>query len=567
MAGCRFRIALRVLAIVVLWSGVAAAQPLGSFRWQLAPYCNVVTLSATQDGAIYTLDGYDDQCGSGARASATGMAFFNPNGSIGIGLTIVSAPGGTPVHIEVALNPATLSGSWSDNHGNSGAFLFSPGAPASGSLRPLGSGEIPAGSITGEKLADGAVTGATIADGSIGAQDIDPGQVQQRIQTACPSGQLMTGVNQNGTVVCEAVSSGAGGDITEVVAGTGLSGGGITGNVTLNVQFSGTGASMVAARSDHTHGVGGVTGANTVVGQDSYGGVNSGVHTNNTALGFRAIFAGGLRNTAVGSRALDADGATADNAAFGHEALAAATAGTSFNTAAGSGALASLASGQNNVAVGFAALNDVATGTGNIAIGSRAGTSLTTGSNNIYVGHLGGSNEDDTIRVGGTTHTRAFAGGIRGVTTFNNNAVAVVIDSAGQLGTVSSSRRTKLDIEDIAAPATSAIQQLRPVQFRYRQAFADGSTPIQFGLIAEEVEEVLPELVAYDAGGVPETVKYHVLPSLLLADVQRLERERQRLERDLARGAARVADLERRLDAQARIVDQLRAASNRATPR
>lgn len=87
------------------------------------------------------------------------------------------------------------------------------------------------------------------------------------------------------------------------------------------------------------------------------------------------------------------------------------------------------------------------------------------------------------------------------------------------------------------------------MQFRYRQAFTDDPTPIQYGLIAEEVNDVLPELVALGTDGTPETVKYHVLPSLLLADVQRLERERQRLEAALARETARVSDLERRLDA------------------
>ncbi|MFN7979510.1 MAG: tail fiber domain-containing protein [Vicinamibacterales bacterium] len=125
----------------------------------------------------------------------------------------------------------------------------------------------------------------------------------------------------------------------------------------------------------------------------------------------------------------------------------------------------------------------------------------------------------------GRGQTRAFIAGIRAVTTGANDAIPVVIDSTGQLGTVSSSARTKHDIADLPADVGARLQQLRPVQFRYNQAFANGEQPLQYGLIAEEVEQVLPELVAMGKDGAPETVKYHVLPSLLLAEVQRLSRE------------------------------------------
>ena len=101
------------------------------------------------------------------------------------------------------------------------------------------------------------------------------------------------------------------------------------------------------------------------------------------------------------------------------------------------------------------------------------------------------------------------------------------------------------------------------MQFRYRRVFADGSTPIQYGLIAEEVDEVLPGLVAYGADGTPETVKYHVLPALLLADVQRLERERVRLSEALERERRRVSDLE----AQVRAIYDSLGASPVAPPK
>jgi hypothetical protein len=118
------------------------------------------------------------------------------------------------------------------------------------------------------------------------------------------------------------------------------------------------------------------------------------------------------------------------------------------------------------------------------------------------------------------------------VTTGLNNAVPALIDSNGQLGMTNSTRRVKQDIVDLHAIGPDVLR-LRPVEFRFTQAFTDGSKPIQYGLIAEEVEQVLPELVAYDEDGQPASVKYHVLPTLLLAEIQRLERERAAMMKEI----------------------------------
>src|SRR5262245_48450120 len=91
---------------------VSLAQPMGTFRWQIQPYCNIITLAVVQQGGQYQLDGTDDQCGATQRASVTGLAFQNPDGTIGFGLTIVTAPGGTPVHIDATITIATLGGTW-----------------------------------------------------------------------------------------------------------------------------------------------------------------------------------------------------------------------------------------------------------------------------------------------------------------------------------------------------------------------------------------------------------------------------------------------------------------------
>jgi hypothetical protein len=110
----------------------------------------------------------------------------------------------------------------------------------------------------------------------------------------------------------------------------------------------------------------------------------------------------------------------------------------------------------------------------------------------------------------------------------------VVIDSAGQLGTVSSSRRFKEDIQAMG-DVSNGLMHLRPVTFRYQKPFADGSKPIQYGLIAEEVAEVYPDLVAHSADGQIETVKYQVLDSMLLNELQRVSKENQALQKHISR--------------------------------
>jgi hypothetical protein len=169
----------------------------------------------------------------------------------------------------------------------------------------------------------------------------------------------------------------------------------------------------------------------------------------------------------------------------------------------------------------------------NIALGYRAGRDIE-GSHNILIGHRGDSDDENTIRIGGdddAEHDRAFVAGIRGVMTGHDDAVTVVIDSHGQLGTISSSRRYKEQIEGMSIHS-APLMDLRPVIFRYRKAFQDGTQPIQYGLIAEEVAKVFPELVVFNAEGKAETVKYQLLSSLLLNEFLK-STDRQQAERQL----------------------------------
>jgi len=148
--------AFSVLAATLAIAPLADAQPLGTFRWQLQPYCNIVSVSVTQNGGVYRLEGTDDQCGAGnVSASAIGTAFTNPSGSIGFGLNIVAAPGGASANVDATIAIATLNGTWRDGFGNNGTFVFTPGAGTGGVPRPLratGAGPV-TGVLAGHGLA------------------------------------------------------------------------------------------------------------------------------------------------------------------------------------------------------------------------------------------------------------------------------------------------------------------------------------------------------------------------------------------------------------------------------
>jgi len=265
--------------------------------------------------------------------------------------------------------------------------------------------------------------------------------------------------------------------------------------------------------------------------------------TSNTAVGDGALQSDttGYNNTAVGAQALANSSTAKLNTAIGYEALqggspaSANTGGTNTasgayallnnttginNTASGAGALQSNTIGKYNTAVGVDALVDNIAGTNNIAVGIQAGQQVT-GDYNIDIGSFGTSSDNGVVRIGTPGNQISFfVAGVTGVTTGDSNAIPVLIDANGQLGTVSSSRRFKKDIQDMG-DTSSGLLRLRPVTFRYKRPFSDGSQPIQYGLVAEEVAEVYPDLVARSADGQIETVKYQVLDSMLLNELQK----------------------------------------------
>src|SRR5882724_1479281 len=286
----------------------------------------------------------------------------------------------------------------------------------------------------------------------------------------------------------------------------------------------------------------------------------------NMAIGGQALFSnqsGGL-NTAVGFRALH-DNLAGDNTAVGDDALSNNTMGNE-NTAIGGGALASNQTGNANTAVGFEALLNN-TGTANIAIGIRAGQNLTTGVRNIDIYDQGIAGESDTIRIGTPGFQSAtYIAGINGQTA--SGGIAVFVKSDGKLGTATSSARFKDEIKPMSE-TSEAILALKPVTFRYKKEIDSKRIP-QFGLVAEEVEKVNPDLVARDRDGKPYTVRYDAVNAMLLNEflkehkkVQQQEATITQLKKDFG---ATIAQLTARLDEQATQIQKVKARIDVAEP-
>ena len=335
---------------------------------------------------------------------------------------------------------------------------------------------------------------------------------------------------------------------------------------------------------------------NTAVGYQAlttnYGG------TNNTASGNMALKSNtsGLDNTASGSEAMKANTTGSSNTAFGRQALSANVGGT-FSSAFGAGALQNsnspvlgansafgyhslygnitgqlntavglsalgtggtgnqntavgnealiLNTGDSNTAVGDSALSSNTSGAYNIALGFYAGENLTTGSHNIMIGNSGLAGESGVIRIGDNNQTSTVIAGISGVTIPAGAQVYVASD--GTLGTVTSSQRFKRDIHDMGS-VSDVLLQLRPVTFRYKQELDPKGTQ-QFGLIAEEVAKVAPDLLVLDAAGKIQSVRYDAVNAMLLNEFQKEHATVEKQGRVIASQQDEIAQLKARLDA------------------
>ena len=299
-------------------------------------------------------------------------------------------------------------------------------------------------------------------------------------------------------------------------------------------------------------------GANTAIGNGALS-MNA-IGSANTATGASALAINysGSRNTAVGETALQANYNGALNTAIGFEALRfnefasnnTATGELALhnnsgdsNTATGGLALMSNTTGAFNTADGFRALLNNTMGSRNIAMGVEAGSNLTTGSNNIDIGASGVAGESGVIRIGKTsTATATFIAGISGKTVANG--LGVIINTSGQLGTILSSARYKEAIKPMDT-ASEAILALQPVRFRYKHELDPDGIP-QFGLVAEQVEKVNPDLVVRDADGKVNTVRYEAVNAMLLNEFLK---EHRRVEEQRAYFELKLAQQQKQIEA------------------
>ena len=268
--------------------------------------------------------------------------------------------------------------------------------------------------------------------------------------------------------------------------------------------------------------------------------------TNNSATGTDALGKNTIGNyntsSGVASMYFNVDGA--ENAATGYAALYRNTTGSN-NTADGVNALYNNSTGINNSAVGHQALFSNDSGYRNVAIGYQAGFAVT-GSDNITIGanNQGKATENGVTRIGNKSYqAKAFIAGISGIKTGLAAAKTVFIDANGQLGTIKSSRIYKEDIHPMGS-VSERLLALQPVTFRYKEAYDDGSKPIEFGLIAEDVAQVFPELVVNDAEGKPETVRYDLIATLMLNEFEKEHAELAELKQQVAGMAAVIERLE-----------------------
>jgi hypothetical protein len=277
----------------------------------------------------------------------------------------------------------------------------------------------------------------------------------------------------------------------------------------------------------------------------------------NTAVGTAALLNNttGTNNTAIGDQALHSNTTGNLNTANGLGALLSNTTGIG-NTAEGGDALVSNTTGGGNTAIGEGAVSSNTIGNGNIALDAFAGHDLTTGDQNIVIGNPNAvAGESNTMRIGGSSQTRAFIAGIREVATGNADAISVLIDSDGQLG---SSRRFKKEINPMDK-ASEAILGLKPVTFHYK---SDGTTTPQFGLIAEEVAEANPDLVVRDEKGEIYSVRYEAVNAMLLNEFLKEHRKVEKLEAALEALSERLREQDAKIQ---RVSDQVeRTASARA---
>jgi hypothetical protein len=472
----------------------------------------------SQDSPIYFFNNHGDNppmTMTLTPAGNVGIGTTNPGQKLSVVGTIESTSGGIKFPDGTIQTTATLTGATGPTGptgatGATGADGVNGTNGTNGATGPTG----PAGATgaTGPTGATG-TTGATGPTGPAGTEDRGNGNTSAENVQALNS--LTTGANNTAHGWQSLFSTTTGS--TNTADG-------------YQALFSNVGVSNDLGRTGDD---------NTAIGSQA---LYSNIDANqNTATGAGALYSNtrGPGNTATGAYALNLNSTGIYNTAIGNYSMQSNHG--SWNTAVGQSSLSGLG-GNSNTAIGRFALLRLDSGDSNAVLGMQAGVNLVGGSNNIYIGNLGQqSNESNIIRIGSQVadlgvegyiqpaHTATYIAGISGTAVAGD---AVVVNANGQLGTLSSSARFKEQIKPMDK-TSEAILSLRPVTFRYKKEIDPRSTP-QFGLVAEDVAKVNPDLVARDRDGKPYTVRYEAVNAMLLNEFLKEHRKVQELETRLA---------------------------------
>lgn len=441
--------------------------------------------------------------------------------------------------------------------------------PATGLCLEVATGRLgtcTVGTLTSIVAGTGLTGGTITATGTIGIA------AAYQLPQSCTNGQVPAS-NGAGAWACATPATG-GGTVTAVTASAPLASSGGTapvislGGGTLRQVLAWTGAGPAWVDNVSLNGNLALFNSTATVGNITKNGALF-LHS----MGTNSVYAGagagnatttGFGNAAFGQSAMNKVTTGGSNTALGNGAFGNSTAGSfnvivgagaglgstmgDFNTVVGTNAFGSTTTAFQNTGLGGGVLNDVTSGSGNIALGYASGAGITDGNFNISIGRGGsaGINESGVIRIGNFLHSKTFIAGISGVTTDVNDAVGVMIASNGQLGTVSSSRRYKEDIDDMGE-ASEGLMHLRPVTFHYKSDSDPSGKRLQYGLVAEEVAAVYPGLVARTPDGQSETVMYHFLAPMLVNEVQKQQRTIEAQREELGALRAELADIKRAL--------------------
>ncbi len=481
-------VTLMLVALLVV-AVSASAQSLGTFRWQLQPYCNVLTVTVTAVGGVFRLEGLDDRCGAAEASAVIGTAFLNPDGSVGLGFNIVVAPGGQPQPVAARLMLPSLTGTWRDGQ-QSGVLASTPGPGTGGSPRPLPAVGSPIPPTFGVQADGGFVAGGTFQVGTLPASGAGVRLMWSPAKAAIRAGRVQ------GTQWDDANIGSQSAAFNHDTRATGAFS--LAVNDRTLASGEGSFAAGVLSQAAGTHSF--AAGAGSVAA-----GIASVAVGQATLASGTASFAGGTSSRAQGAYAVaigsNAQALGAQSSAFGLNTVAAGA----QSLAGGSG---SIASGSSSVAIGQAAQ---AAGNEAIALGTRVSAagngSVALGTNAVANSAAHGSfvfgdrsTTADIVSFAPNEFNARAAGGVRFFTDASHTAGVVLSAGSSSWASLSDAAMKEnfrvVDGEDVLTKLArvpirtwsykaqaASIRHMGPTAQDFRAAFGLGDFPLRINTV------------------------------------------------------------------------------------